>query len=147
MILDEEDYIEFLKKVHEGLKHPVGLVPTPKIEETRKLVKEYCIMERFLEKIKSADPETLECIYDVILTIFTNQEINKLKFDCSLDEAKIKITNTVSEVMSEVDNDIHPEVDIDIDYENNTIAVNLTFRDGATTCIGPMKIDKGEQDE
>ncbi len=144
MILDEEDYIEFLKKVDEGLKHPVGLVPTPKIEEARKLIKEYCVMKKFLEKIENADKETLECIYDVVLTIFINQEINKIDFNCTIDEAEIKIINAISEALIEIDeDDICPSADIDINYENSTIAINLTFRDGATTCIGPMKINKG----
>jgi hypothetical protein len=143
MILDEEDYIKFLRKIDEGLKEPTSLVPTPRIENARKLIKEYCIMKNFLEKIENADKETLECIYDVVLTIFINQEINKIDFDCVLDKAEIKIINSVSKIFSEMDMDeenIIPTVDTELDYENNTVAVHLTFRDGATTCIGPKKI-------
>lgn len=138
-ILNEEDYIEFLKKVDEGLNHPVGLVLTPKIEEARKLIKEYR-MEKFLEKIKNSDPETLECIYDIVLTIFINQEINKIDFNDSLNEPDIDITNVISKVMVEIgNNEICPTAEVNINYENNTATIDLTFRDGATTCIGPMK--------
>ena len=29
---------EFLRQIEEGLKHPVGLVPTPKLEEVHKRI-------------------------------------------------------------------------------------------------------------
>ncbi len=40
-ILSKKEYIKFLKKVEEGLKKPTRLILTPKIEEARRLVKQY----------------------------------------------------------------------------------------------------------
>ena len=41
-VLNKKESKRFLKKIEEGLKNPVGLVPTPKLEEVRKRIfKEY----------------------------------------------------------------------------------------------------------
>ena len=40
-ILTGKEAEDFLKTISEDLKHPVGLVPTPKLEEARKLIEKY----------------------------------------------------------------------------------------------------------
>lgn len=40
-VLKGKDIIEFTKKVEQGLKQPVNLIATPKIENARKLIIEY----------------------------------------------------------------------------------------------------------
>jgi hypothetical protein len=38
--LNKKEFKKFIEKIEKGLKNPVGLVPTPKIEEARKKVLE-----------------------------------------------------------------------------------------------------------
>jgi len=38
-ILNEEEWEDFEKKIEEGLKNPVGLVPTPRLKNVVKLIK------------------------------------------------------------------------------------------------------------
>jgi hypothetical protein len=40
-ILGKKETTRFLKQIKEDLKSPAELIPTPKIEEARRLVKEY----------------------------------------------------------------------------------------------------------
>jgi len=45
-ILGKKEAIRFSKQIKEGLKRPSKLIPTPKIENARKIVKEYAAKRR-----------------------------------------------------------------------------------------------------
>ena len=48
-ILNKIEYIKFLEKIEKDLLKPTKLVPTPKIEDARKLIKKYISEARTLE--------------------------------------------------------------------------------------------------
>lgn len=39
--LNAKETSKFFKEVEEGLKHPVGLTPTPKLAEAKRAIREY----------------------------------------------------------------------------------------------------------
>jgi hypothetical protein len=51
-VLEGEDAENFIRRLHEDLKTPATLVPTPKIEQARKLVREYARQQQRTEQPK-----------------------------------------------------------------------------------------------
>ena len=50
--LNKKDWIKFIKRIEEGLKHPVGEVPTPKLKDAEKMIKEEIKMKLLKKKLK-----------------------------------------------------------------------------------------------
>lgn len=130
MILDEEDYIEFLKKVDEGLNHPVGLVPTPKIKEARRLIKEYCTMEKIFIK-EFSKKGMLEFFNNNKIILLIENEINNAVLGSDINEAEIIIINIISRILwgkyYGENKNLIPDIKTDIDINNNTIIVEFYF--------------------
>jgi len=50
--LNYKDSKKFLKRIEEDLKHPVGPVPTPKIEKAVEMLKDLIKLEKLLKKLE-----------------------------------------------------------------------------------------------
>ena len=53
--LNYEDSIKFEKRIKEDLKHPLGPVPTPKLEKARKMILEDLARKTILEDLEKLE--------------------------------------------------------------------------------------------
>lgn len=136
MILDEEDYIKFLRKVDEGLKEPTSLVPTPKINEAKKLIKEYCTMKKIFIK-EFSKKGMLEFFNDSKIISLIENEINNTILGSDINEAEIIIINIISRILwckyYGENKNLIPDIRTDIDISNNMIIVEFYFNSSDET--------------